>query len=112
MKIRLILFTGLLITSHSYLSFPALGENIQLHSTGNSYFTSGLDKTRNYILKISPLQSYSDVFSSTTAGLTTISYYDGLGRCYQVIQKGFTPEGADLVTHTPVSYTHLTLPTT
>ena len=100
MKIRLILFTGLLITSHSYLSFPALGENIQLHSTGNSYFTSGLDKTRNYILKISPLQSYSDVFSSTTAGLTTISYYDGLGRCYQVIQKGFTPEGADLVTHT------------
>jgi len=50
----------------------------------------------NYIVSITPMEASSEIVIETS--LTTINYFDGLGRPTQTVRKGFTPQGNDLVT--------------
>ena len=62
--------------------------------------------TQNYIITVTPLDETSYVsvsdgridIADDARALTTIQYFDGLGRPVQTVQQGFGPQGQDLVT--------------
>ena len=55
----------------------------------------------NYIITRTPLDEVADMDNpGNVRVLTTVQYYDGLGRPSQAVQVGASPTGADLVTRT------------
>ncbi|WP_243350199.1 DUF6443 domain-containing protein [Parabacteroides sp. FAFU027] len=53
---------------------------------------------QNFIYTITPTVESTDVSSLTTGqSLQTVQYFDGLGRPSETVQRGITPQGADLV---------------
>ena len=64
---------------------------VEEEPTYKQTISPGLTATRSYIRKIVPLSA------NGISVLESISYFDGLGRGIQTVQKGFTPQKSDLV---------------
>ena len=54
---------------------------------------------RNYIITSMPQKEKTTASFDINEELVTVQYFDGLGRPVQMIQRGATPSGADLVTY-------------
>ena len=73
------------------ISFPLTG-------TAQTGVTPSADK--NYILTLEPRTGVTDAKTlSSSSCMQTVQYFDDWGRDLQAVQKGITPQGADLVTY-------------